>query len=664
MSRKDNKSGGAQKSPATSKTAATPPPAASPPPSAPTATPTGGSGGPPAANPPPASLRNWAFALLIACSAFGMFVGGLLAWHHDLQLYGSEQAGLIGCVESATVNCDIVNTSAWSEVLGIPTGTLAIPAFAWVGALAALGLRGRRAVIAPLIGSGVLAVLVSAFLFYISKVELGFVCAWCLRLYATSFATLGLSLLAGRPERPADLRALTPAIATLVAVFAFAVGGERVWRSSLLGDSPAALGNAVDALHDDPKGPAPERSFTVTTEEGQSATFTLDPDDAWKGNRDAKVAVVEFADLECGYCKRANSEVARLYAAYGDRVLFVWKHFPMNPECNPGVKNKKHRDACRAAMASVCAQQQGQFWAYADLAFKNQHQLDDEYLPTYAEKLGIDRMKFDTCMRDPATESVVRRDAETGQSLSIHGTPRIFIDGKLYRSGTSAEAMARAIEVALGSSSPDAGAAKLHDNQTAIAAIPANLLPQQPIDAGGFKFKIDTFEAGIGADSKASSNKHEEPAIRKSWFDAKAACEAAGKRMCTEEEWVTACQGARASDDNANGEFADDMIEGTAYPYGDFHEKGRCWDGHEADAQAVEPWRPVYTGEMPGCVTSSGLYDLTGNVEEWVGETPEKAVLLGGAWDTSEDHARCYRRNDTFGAGYASPRTGFRCCSN
>jgi formylglycine-generating enzyme required for sulfatase activity len=54
---------------------------------------------------------------------------------------------------------------------------------------------------------------------------------------------------------------------------------------------------------------------------------------------------------------------------------------------------------------------------------------------------------------------------------------------------------------------------------------------------------------------------------------------------------------------------------------------------------------------------------LTGNVEEWVGASPEQAVLLGGAFDTTEDHARCYRRNDTFGPGYASLRTGFRCCS-
>ena len=65
---------------------------------------------------------------------------------------------------------------------------------------------------------------------------------------------------------------------------------------------------------------------------------------------------------------------------------------------------------------------------------------------------------------------------------------------------------------------------------------------------------------------------------------------------------------------------------------------------------------------MPRCVAKDGGYDLTGNIEEWVGDRPEHAVLLGGAFDTKEDKARCYRRNDTFGAGFSAPRDGFRCC--
>jgi protein-disulfide isomerase len=619
---------------------------------------------------PPAE-RVWPLVVILMLAAFGVGVGLLMAWHHDSYLYGGVREELIGCAESEGVSCDIVNTSAWSEVLTIPLGIWAVVAFGTTGVVAVQALLGDKSARFGLAAAGTIACMASAFLFYQSKIELGYVCLWCIRLYITS-GLLFVASLAALPRglQPgntfAKVAGITGAAAvSLLVVFA---GGERVYRSSLIGVVPDALvasDQHAAVTSADPKGPAPTLSFTVTTEDNAQKTFTLDEDDAWRGKADAKVAVVEFADLECGYCKRESAEINRLYAAYGDRVLFVWKHFPMNPDCNSGVNNKKHRDACRAAVASVCAKDQGKFWQYADLAFKNQHQLGDEYLRTYAQTVGMDVGKFDVCVRDPKTLAVVKHDAEAGKSLSIHGTPRIFINGQLYRSGSSAEIMARAIETALGASAADANhaAMSLHDADTMQASIPPDVPPMQLIALGDKPFRIDTFEAGI-VDGKAISQKHVVPGIRVNWNEAKAACAASGKRLCTEQEWVSACQNALAVDENHNGEYADDMIEGTAYPYGDYHDDGRCWDGHEADATLADPWRPVYTGEMPACVTPTGVYDMTGNVEEWVGDSADHAVLLGGSFDTSEDHARCYRRNDTFGAGYASIRAGFRCCAD
>ncbi len=602
--------------------------------------------------------RRLGLLLLVPLTLFGVFVGGLMTWHHDTQLYGSGHAELVGCEESATVNCDIVNTSAWSELAGVPIATLAVAAYLAVLVLALDALRGRDRARSLIVLAGGVAVVLSGLLFYASKVELGYVCAWCLRLYAVNAGILVLGLLGGRPEAP-DRSTVLGHGAVFAALLLLAAGGERLYRASLTGGGGPEVARAAGDRTRDPEGPAPPLSFQVRTEDDHETSFTLDPDDAWTGSRDAKVAVVMFGDLECGYCKRSSAELARLEATYGDRVLFVFKHFPMDPACNPGVKNKKHREACEAARASVCAQRQGVFWAFHDLAYKNQHQLGPTSLRTYAERAGAELAAYDACVASPEALEVVRHDAEVGKSLDLHGTPRIFIDGKLYRSGSSAEVMARAIEEALGASAADAAksAAALRSGAETGAAIPADVPPMRDLDLGGLRFRMDTFEAAV-RDGAAVSGQHEIPALRVSWFEAKAACEAAGKRLCTEEEWVGACQGARAVDDNGNGELADDMIEGTAYPYGDFHDRGRCWDDREGPE-----FRPVYTGEHPGCVTPTGIYDLTGNVEEWVGATPESAALLGGAWDTSEDHARCYRRNDSFGAGYASVRTGFRCCA-
>ena len=606
-------------------------------------------------------LRTPALVLTLLLGCFGMFVGGLMTWHHDTQLYGAAESRgeLIGCQESAEVNCDIVNTSEWSEVMGVPIATWALPFYGVIAGLAARGLRGRPTGRLQLLAGGA-AVVWSGFLFYISKTELGYVCAWCLRLYATNLAITLLAPLVDRPGFPP--RAVwQPALVTWAVLAIVAIGGERVWRASL-GGAPVATNIAASGSHEgaDPTGPAPALTFSVTTEDNNQRDFSLDPGDAWSGNPKAKVAVVMFGDLECGYCKRSSAELARLEATYGDRVLFVFKHFPMNPDCNDGVKNKKHKDACVAAEGAVCAQEQGRFWAFHDLAYKNQHQLGEEFLRQYAVAAGADGAKFDACMDSPEPRERVRADAAVGTSLDIHGTPRIFIAGKLYRSGTSAEAMAGAIELALGAApeAAKAAAAAMSEHDGAITAIPVDVPASRRVEANGHAFMIDTFEAAV-VDGKAVSGKHQVPGFKLSWFDAKAACEAAGRRLCTEEEWTSACQGAPAKDDNGNGEFADDMIEGTAYPYGDYHDPRRCWDGKEADKS-----RPVYTGELPGCVSTTGAYDMTGNVEEWAGATPDKAVLLGGAYDTSEDHARCYRRNDTFGAGYSAGRTGFRCCAD
>lgn len=617
------------------------------------------------ASPP---LRKGALYALLAVLGYGVLIGAMMTWHHDQQLYGAVQAELIGCKESATFNCDAVNTSAWSEIAGLPIATWAMAAYGTVAAIVWQALRGQKGAHTLLVAAGAAGSLGALFLAYQSKVELGYWCLYCLQHYAVNFAILGLSVAAGKPRFEVYGPTLGVPLTTAIGLTLASYTLEANYRASLM-DGPAADLNAkVGKLDRDPEGPAPALSFTVATEDKGPddkplmATFQLDPDDAWKGNPHAKVAVVEFADFQCGYCKRMSSEIARLYEAYGDRVLFVFKHFPMHPQCNGAVKTAKHGDACNAAVAAVCAKDQGRFWPFHDLAFKNQHELSPEALRDYAEITGADLRAFDACLTNPAIGQQVRHDAEVGGQLHIHGTPRIFINGKLYRSGTSAEAMGRAIEAALGADAGPSRIADLRDADVAVEPIPADVPATRTVHGEDADFQIDTFEAAI-VDGKAISGQHNVPALRVTWHEAKAACEAAGKRLCTEQEWVTACQGAPAKDDNGNGLYADDLIEGTSYAYGDFHEPGRCWEGKDSGAAPDgSMWRPVYTGELPGCRSQGGVYDLTGNVEEWVGDSPDRAVLLGGAFDTKDDKARCYRRNDTYGPGYASLRAGFRCC--
>jgi protein-disulfide isomerase/uncharacterized membrane protein len=609
-------------------------------------------------------IRVWALWLLNALMVLGIGISLLMTRHHEQQLYGGEEAGqLWGCAAEGKVNCDIVNTSEWSEVFGVPLFTWAVPTYLLVLGLSLLAIRGQRRWLPLLMGLGVGASLFSGFLYYISVVELGYVCLWCIRLYGVNAAILVLSAVAGarRDALPtgADLAKVLGSFA-LLSLGAVVV--QQVYRAQLLEGTPEipVFEPVVEVrlARADPSGEAPVLSWEVKTEDGNTATLTTAPSDPWKGNPEAKVVIVEFADFECGYCKRVSGQLNQVVQAYGDDVLMVFKHFPMDPRCNPGVNNKKHREACNAAVAAACAQEQGKFWAFHDLAFKNQHQLKFEHLETYIEKIGMDPDDFKRCVRRSDIHARVKANGEEGKALDIHGTPRIFINGKLYKGGMSAQQYARLVQEQLGLSATEGHArlAQLKSDQLPRAPLPSDLPPMQRVEMEGLRFEMDTFEASID-DGKATVGAHKIPATRMSWFAARDACEAAGKRLCTEREWTAACQGQAPIDDDGDGQFADDMVEGNAYPYGEYHERGRCWDARNKETE-----RPVYTGEMPGCANAQGVYDLTGNVEEWVGETAATAVLLGGSFDTAKDFARCYRRNDTFGPGLANRRTGFRCC--
>ena len=624
----------------------------------------------------PVPIRAWPQVLLLIAMAIGVAIGIYMTWHHDSMLYGTGDAQIVGCAETRVVSCDEVNTSRYSEVLGVPIAIFTAPTYFLVALLSLMALLRRgdpRRLIRYNFGIGLLAVLYSVFLGIVSRYELGFICLWCFRLYALNLSIAVLSWISwGRNPLPMVKRTLRELLRwpremrlaglALLALCLLSFGGERLYRQSLLGDAPtlAALSESdKTGFNEDFSLPCPQHSWQVRTEDKHNATLSTEPDDPWRGNRDASVVVVKFSDFPCPYCKKLSTELGVLYHHYGDRVLFVEKNYPMNPKCNPGVKNTLHREACDAQKAGACAHLLGHYWDYYELVYKNNHQLSPNNLVRFAVEVGMDRAAFAACFKGPDGLSAVFKDAEHGASLDLHGVPRLFIDGKLYRAGQSAAAIAARLELALGADKAEAERRAMGLVAKAPEADPiADDVPEMTeIRQGDLHFFMDTFEASIAEDGRATSGVGRVPGYRLSWYQARNACQAAGKRLCSEREWVAVCQGAPPVDDDSDGAWADDIIEGSTYPYGDRYLEGTCYTGHNREGSL-----PVYTGSMPACRSADGVYDLVGNMEEWVGLDEDHAVLLGGAFDTKADKGRCYRRDDTFGPGYIQLRHGFRCC--
>jgi thiol-disulfide isomerase/thioredoxin/uncharacterized membrane protein len=183
----------------------------------------------------------WASALLALLLVAGLGAAGYLVAHHENQVYGDATLSLANCPQTETVNCDIVNASSWSEIAGVPIAAFAIPTYVLLIGL--LAVSGRQpAALAYVFAIGLLAAGYSAFLFFISKTQIGFLCLWCMRLYAVNLSIPILAAFAARRSPGAlvvsalrDLRVwpvpMRRAAAAFAVLLALTVAGDRALRS-------------------------------------------------------------------------------------------------------------------------------------------------------------------------------------------------------------------------------------------------------------------------------------------------------------------------------------------------------------------------------------------------------------------------------------------------
>ena len=143
----------------------------------------------------------------------------------------------------------------------------------------------------------------------------------------------------------------------------------------------------------------------------------------YMGAADAKVVIAEFSDFQCQYCQKGAEFLKTVKKKYGNRVKIVFKNFPLS----------FHNHAEKAALAGLCAQDQGQdfFWKMHDKMFENQNKLDRESLMKMAEKMGIDMQNFAACFESKKHLGRIQADKKEGERLGVKSTPTFFINGKV-----------------------------------------------------------------------------------------------------------------------------------------------------------------------------------------------------------------------------------------
>jgi protein-disulfide isomerase len=150
-----------------------------------------------------------------------------------------------------------------------------------------------------------------------------------------------------------------------------------------------------------------------------------------KGNPNAKVTLVEFADYECPHCKRLQPVLRQILDEFNGEVKLYFKHYPL----------PQHTNARLAAEAAVAAQKQGKFWQFEDKLWVNQDSLSPAEIEKYAKESGLDVSKFRQDLESKAVKERVQKDRVDGSTLGLSSTPTLYINGREYTDNRDTESL-------------------------------------------------------------------------------------------------------------------------------------------------------------------------------------------------------------------------------
>lgn len=169
-----------------------------------------------------------------------------------------------------------------------------------------------------------------------------------------------------------------------------------------------------------------------------------------RGNKDAKVTIVNYDDFECPFCSRMHQLLfPDLIKTYGNQVKIIYKDYPLTTI---------HPWAMHAAVDANClaAQSNDAYWEFADYTHANQKTINgekrditeeysrlDQLTSDIGKKYNLDAAKVDECVKKQDTTAVKASMAE-GDKLGVEATPTMFVNGERLE-GAKSEAEVRSV---------------------------------------------------------------------------------------------------------------------------------------------------------------------------------------------------------------------------
>jgi len=379
---------------------------------------------------------------MVACVVGALIAAVSTAQHLRIEREGLEKKSF--CAISEVIDCDIVNASSYSTFWGIPVAWWGFMTYLVIGGMAAFGAfskKERKATVSIAWFISIASVLYTLRMAYILAAILGVVCIECIAMYvANIFVMIGLWT---------ALRIRLKSVVRFFADYARAVFKQ----SSNLGFAPQIVSHAVVilcvmglgwALMYNVEARGPDKRISLKEKINahyMQSLYAIEFDSQWTlwGDPAGKVAIIEFSDFECPFCRLAAFNLRPSMQEFRKEVKYSFVNYPLDQSCNPYLEQSMHQKACMAAYAAKCAQERGDFWGFHDDLFRIQRNLSVEAILKLAQKRKWDASEFQACMNSDETKKGVLKEIEVARKVHISGTPSIIINGRRLKYWTDRE---------------------------------------------------------------------------------------------------------------------------------------------------------------------------------------------------------------------------------
>ncbi len=179
-------------------------------------------------------------------------------------------------------------------------------------------------------------------------------------------------------------------------------------------DGPTAVGACIinTITGDYGRFGAPTDLIPPTTYDGITA-----------GNPNASIKIIEFGCFTCPYTAEAEPTIQALLRIYNGSIFYVFKPYPL----------PNHNDSKDAAMAVLCANQQGMQWQLRSAIFAQQGACTANgtlEIKQLAQQVGMNMTEFNSCYDNNETLPALEQYIQEGKDAQIYATPTFFVNGK------------------------------------------------------------------------------------------------------------------------------------------------------------------------------------------------------------------------------------------